>query len=73
METSPYLYFLYILVNVTSPAYIFIILSSISINISPYSFISADQMGILSPDASCKTLDAAANGYAKGEVLALLF
>jgi len=39
----------------------------ISLMLSPFTMISADQMGILSPDGRCKTLDKSANGYVKGE------
>lgn len=39
----------------------------ISLMLAPVSMIGADQMGILSPDGRCKTLDKSANGYVKGE------
>ncbi len=43
------------------------IAGGISLMLSPYSMVSASQMGILSPDGRCKTLDKSANGYVKGE------
>ena len=39
----------------------------ISLMLSPLTMIGADQLGILSPDGKCKTLDKSANGYVKGE------
>lgn len=43
------------------------IAGGISLMLSPYTMISSDQLGILSPDGRCKTLDKSANGYVKGE------
>lgn len=43
------------------------IAGGINLNLSPFSTISADQMGVLSPDGCCKTYDVSANGYVKGE------
>lgn len=43
------------------------IAGGISLMLSPLTMIGADQLGILSPDGHCKTLDKSANGYVKGE------
>lgn len=39
---------------------------------SPTMTIAMSEQGVLSPDAACKTFDARANGYARGEGFALL-
>ncbi|MFI8356847.1 SDR family NAD(P)-dependent oxidoreductase [Streptomyces cyaneofuscatus] len=44
----------------------------ISLNLSPHSTVAAGMMGLLSPDGRCKTLDARANGYVKGEGVGML-
>jgi acyl transferase domain-containing protein/NADP-dependent 3-hydroxy acid dehydrogenase YdfG len=44
----------------------------ISLMLSPLTMIGADQLGILSPDGRCKTLDKSANGYVKGEGIGAL-
>ncbi|MEZ7002866.1 alpha/beta fold hydrolase [Streptomyces sp. AD55] len=44
----------------------------ISLNLSPHSTVAAGMMGLLSPDGRCRTLDAAANGYVKGEGVGML-
>ena len=36
---------------------------------SPTSFIALNHLGVLSPDGSYKTFDAAVNGYARGEAI----
>ena len=43
------------------------IAGGVSLMLSPYTMISADQMGILSSDGKCKTLDENGDGYVKGE------
>lgn len=43
------------------------VVGGISLMLSPFTMIGADQLGILSPDGHCKTLDKSANGYVKGE------
>lgn len=43
------------------------IAGGISLMLSPYTMISAEQMGILSSDGKCKTLDESGDGYVKGE------
>ena len=43
------------------------IAGGISLMLSPYTTISGDSLGVLSPDGRCKTLDASANGYVRGE------
>lgn len=40
---------------------------------SPGMTISMSEQGILSPDGSCKTFDADANGYARGEAINLVY
>jgi acyl transferase domain-containing protein/thioesterase domain-containing protein len=49
------------------------IAGGISLMLSPSTMISADQLGILSPDGRCKTLDKSANGYVKGEGVGAIF
>lgn len=44
----------------------------VSFIINPASMASADKMGILSKTGSCKTLDEAADGYAKGEGIGVI-
>ena len=39
----------------------------VSLMISPISFVELSQMQALSPDGRCKTFDATANGYGRGE------
>ncbi|MFH0348563.1 SDR family NAD(P)-dependent oxidoreductase [Bacillus vallismortis] len=46
------------------------IAGGICLNLAPHTMISSDQLGILSPDGKCKTLDKNANGYVKGEGVA---
>lgn len=43
------------------------IAGGISLMLSPYTTISGDSLGVLSVDGRCKTLDASANGYVRGE------
>lgn len=40
---------------------------------SPTMSIAMTEQGVLSPDGSCKTFDAAANGYARGEAVNALY
>ncbi|KAF7548169.1 hypothetical protein G7Z17_g7234 [Cylindrodendrum hubeiense] len=40
---------------------------------SPTMSMAMTEQGVLSPDASCKTFDAAANGYARGEAINAIF
>ena len=44
----------------------------IALNLASHSTEAAGMMGMLSPDGRCKTLDASANGYVKGEGVGLL-
>lgn len=46
------------------------IAGGICLNLAPHTMISSDQLGILSPDGKCRTLDKNANGYVKGEGVA---
>ncbi|MDX8047244.1 SDR family NAD(P)-dependent oxidoreductase [Gracilibacillus sp. S3-1-1] len=46
------------------------IAGGICLNLAPHTMISSDQLGILSPDGKCKTLDKNADGYVKGEGVA---
>ncbi|HIJ54486.1 MAG TPA: SDR family NAD(P)-dependent oxidoreductase, partial [Deltaproteobacteria bacterium] len=39
----------------------------VSLLLSPLTLIGASQLGVLSPDGRCRTLDKRANGYVKGE------
>lgn len=48
------------------------IVSGVSLNLSPDTFIITSQLGALSPDGRCKTFDESANGYVKGEGVAAL-
>ncbi|MDC0681358.1 SDR family NAD(P)-dependent oxidoreductase [Sorangium atrum] len=43
------------------------IVGAVSLMLSPLGFVYPSQMRILSPDGRCKTFDARANGYVKGE------
>jgi len=43
------------------------IAGGVSLMLSPYTYIGAAKLGILSPDGRCKTFDKRANGYVKGE------
>ncbi|MBF0395140.1 MAG: SDR family NAD(P)-dependent oxidoreductase [Desulfobacterales bacterium] len=48
------------------------IAGGVSLLLSPASIIAAGQLGVLSPDGRCKTFDASANGYVKGEGVAAI-
>ena len=48
------------------------IVGGINIMIDPFPHISLTKVGVLSPDGACKTFDASANGYMRGEGLGLL-
>lgn len=43
------------------------IAGGVSLNISPYNYLIASQLGMLSPDGRCKPFDKSANGFVKGE------
>ena len=43
------------------------IAGGVTLMVSPYTTISGDQGGVLSPDGRCKTLDSGADGYVRGE------
>jgi acyl transferase domain-containing protein/acyl carrier protein len=43
------------------------IVGGASLMLSPYTFLGAGKLGVLSPDGRCKTFDKLANGYVKGE------
>ncbi|MBF0395141.1 MAG: SDR family NAD(P)-dependent oxidoreductase [Desulfobacterales bacterium] len=43
------------------------IAGGVSLIISPVNILGTEELGVLSPDKKCKTFDAAANGYVKGE------
>ncbi|MBU6400846.1 MAG: SDR family oxidoreductase, partial [Verrucomicrobia bacterium] len=45
----------------------------VNLLLHPRTYVTTSQMGVLSPDGRCKTFDAAANGYVKGEGVAALF
>lgn len=49
------------------------IVAGTSLIFSPTMSIAMTEQGVLSPDASCKTFDAAANGYARGEAINAIF
>jgi acyl transferase domain-containing protein/NAD(P)-dependent dehydrogenase (short-subunit alcohol dehydrogenase family)/pimeloyl-ACP methyl ester carboxylesterase len=46
------------------------IAGGVSLMISPWTTLSGNALGALSPEGRCKTLDAAANGYVRGEGVA---
>ncbi|WP_437626668.1 SDR family NAD(P)-dependent oxidoreductase [Sorangium sp. So ce1151] len=48
------------------------IVGAVSLMLSPLGFVYPSQMRMLSPDGRCKTFDARANGYVKGEGAAAL-
>ncbi len=43
------------------------IAGAVSLMLSPQTFVSTSRLGVLSPDGRCRTFDARANGYVKGE------
>ncbi len=43
------------------------VVGGVSLNISPYNYVAASQMGMLSKDGRCKTFDKTANGFVKSE------
>nr|ALD83704.1 tAT polyketide synthase [Sorangium cellulosum] len=43
------------------------IAGGVTLMLSPYTTLGGDALGILSPDGRCKTLDASADGYVRGE------
>jgi acyl transferase domain-containing protein/NAD(P)-dependent dehydrogenase (short-subunit alcohol dehydrogenase family)/ubiquinone/menaquinone biosynthesis C-methylase UbiE/acyl carrier protein len=43
------------------------IVGGVSLNISPYNYVAASQMGMLSKDGRCKVFDKNANGFVKSE------
>lgn len=43
------------------------LVGGVSLLLSPATFLVVSQTGVLSPDGRCKTFDASANGYVKGE------
>lgn len=49
------------------------IVGGANIILTPRSSIAMTSMGVLSPDGSCKTFDASANGYARGESVCALY
>ncbi|MGX7829584.1 SDR family NAD(P)-dependent oxidoreductase [Actinokineospora sp. 24-640] len=48
------------------------IAGGVSLVLSPQTVVAGTRLGVLSPDGRCKTLDAGANGYVKGEGVAVL-
>jgi acyl transferase domain-containing protein len=44
----------------------------ISLMLNPYTMMGSEQLGIISPDGRCKTLDRSANGYVKGEGVGII-
>lgn len=48
------------------------IAGGVNLLLSPHTFVTTSQMGVLSPDGRCKTFDKRANGYVKGEGVAAL-
>jgi acyl transferase domain-containing protein len=49
------------------------LVGGVSLMLSPKAFIGTSQMGVLSPDGRCKTFDASANGYVRGEGVGMLY
>ncbi|MGW3042847.1 SDR family NAD(P)-dependent oxidoreductase, partial [Kitasatospora sp. NPDC001159] len=48
------------------------IAGGVSLVLSPQTVVAGNQLGVLSPDGRCKALDAAADGYVKGEGVGVL-
>ncbi|TQJ03210.1 SDR family NAD(P)-dependent oxidoreductase [Amycolatopsis cihanbeyliensis] len=48
------------------------IVGGVSLILSPQTVVAGNQLGVLSPDGRCKTLDAGADGYVKGEGVAAM-
>lgn len=44
-----------------------VLAGGVNLMLSPYGFVLMSKFGALSPDGRCKTFDAAADGYARGE------
>ncbi|MDB6055016.1 MAG: hypothetical protein JWN25_2539, partial [Verrucomicrobiales bacterium] len=44
-----------------------VVVAGVNLILSPENFIAACQAGMLAPDGKCKTFDASANGYGRGE------
>ncbi|KAL4906190.1 hypothetical protein BDW74DRAFT_139610 [Aspergillus multicolor] len=49
------------------------IVAGANVIITPRTSISMSQLGLLAPDGNCKTFDAAANGFARGESVCALY
>lgn len=49
------------------------IVAASNIIISPRSTVAMSEQGVLSPTGSCKTFDANADGYARGEAISALY
>ncbi|MBU6400060.1 MAG: SDR family NAD(P)-dependent oxidoreductase, partial [Verrucomicrobia bacterium] len=49
------------------------LVAGVSLMLSPRAFVGTSQIGVLSPDGRCKTFDAAANGYVRGEGVGVLY
>ncbi|WP_308159058.1 SDR family NAD(P)-dependent oxidoreductase [Amycolatopsis magusensis] len=48
------------------------IVGGVSLILAPQTVVAGNQLGVLSPDGRCKTMDASADGYVKGEGVAAL-
>ncbi|MBU6399908.1 MAG: SDR family NAD(P)-dependent oxidoreductase, partial [Verrucomicrobia bacterium] len=49
------------------------IVGAVSLMLSPGTFVGTGKMGVLSPEGRCKTFDASANGYVKGEGVGVVY
>ncbi|MBU6398819.1 MAG: SDR family NAD(P)-dependent oxidoreductase [Verrucomicrobia bacterium] len=49
------------------------IVGGVSLMLNPKAFAGIGQLGVLSPDGRCKTFDASANGYVRGEGVGALY
>ncbi|MBU6399737.1 MAG: SDR family NAD(P)-dependent oxidoreductase, partial [Verrucomicrobia bacterium] len=49
------------------------LVGGVSLLLSPGTYLAAGQMGVLSPTGRCRTFDASADGYVKGEGVAALY
>ncbi|MBU6398828.1 MAG: SDR family NAD(P)-dependent oxidoreductase, partial [Verrucomicrobia bacterium] len=49
------------------------LVGGVSLMFSPWGYVMTSQMGIFAPDGRCKTFDASANGYVRGEGVGAIY